>query len=88
MSEKKVPVRTCVGCRGEFDKRTLYRIVRSKDGSVFLDKTGKANGRGAYFCGDKQCFKKIIKSRALQRALETEIPQELFTELEEVSDER
>ena len=63
------PTRTCVACRTERDKRDLLRIVRASDGSVTLDPTGKAAGRGAYLCADPACWAKAHKSRAVQRAL-------------------
>ncbi len=78
---KKIPLRQCLGCREMKPKKELLRVTRSPEGSVFLDLKGKANGRGAYVCPDAQCLKRAIKARALQRALETEIPQELYDAL-------
>jgi len=63
------PTRTCVACRTERDKRDLVRIVRGAEGSVTLDPTGRAAGRGAYLCADPTCWTKAQKSRAIQRAL-------------------
>ena len=77
MAEKKVPMRMCVGCRAMKPKRELLRVVVTKDGAVFVDEKGKANGRGAYVCMDADCLKRTEKSRALQRA-ELRMPAELF----------
>lgn len=81
MAEKKVPMRMCVGCRAMKPKRELLRVVVAKDGAVFVDEKGKANGRGAYVCMDADCLKRTEKSRALQRALNCEMPAELFAAL-------
>ena len=79
---KKIPQRQCLGCREMKPKRELMRIVRPPDGgAVFLDEKGKANGRGAYVCPNEACLKKAVKSRALQRALETDIPDAVFDRL-------
>lgn len=75
------PTRTCVACRTERDKRDLLRIVRGPDGSVSLDATGKASGRGAYLCADPMCWTKARKSRAVQRALAVAASAELSSML-------
>ena len=62
-------------------KRELCRVVRSPEGEVSIDLAGKKPGRGAYVCHDDECLKKAIKSRALSRALEAEIPEELYETL-------
>ena len=74
--QKKIPQRQCMGCRERKDKRAMLRVVRGTDGSVSLDFSGKLNGRGAYVCPDPECLKKAQRSRALERCLETPIPQE------------
>ena len=90
MPTKKIPQRQCLACRQMRPKRELIRVVRSKEGAVSLDATGKKPGRGAYVCPNADCLKKAIKTRALSRALETEIPEEvmqrLAAELEEGKD--
>ena len=87
---KKIPMRQCLGCREMKPKRELLRVVRSPEGEVSLDTRGKKPGRGAYVCPNADCLKKAIKTRALSRALETEIPEEvmqrLAAELEEGKD--
>jgi hypothetical protein len=72
---KKIPIRQCIGCRERRPKRELVRIVRSPEGVVSLDRSGKANGRGAYLCHDTACLRRAVKSNALARALEAPIPE-------------
>ncbi|WP_297872358.1 RNase P modulator RnpM [uncultured Oscillibacter sp.] len=79
---KKTPQRQCVGCREMKDKKSLLRVVRSPEGAVSLDFTGKKPGRGAYVCPDAACLKKARKSRALERAFETAIPDEVYNAME------
>ncbi len=73
----------CIVCRGRSDKKELVRVVKNKDGEVFLDKTKKANGRGAYVCKSKECFEKLKKTRALNRAFKCDIPLEIYEKLGE-----
>ena len=84
MKQKKVPVRMCVACRQGKPKKELIRIVRNKEGGVGVDLTGKAQGRGAYLCPSVDCLEKAIKSRALQRALECELTEEMASEIKRV----
>ena len=74
MAQKKQPVRMCAGCGVHKPKRELVRVVRSPEGAVALDTTGKAPGRGAYLCRDAQCLTKARKARRIERALATQIP--------------
>jgi len=78
---KKIPMRQCLGCREMKPKKELIRVVKSPEGGISLDFRGKAPGRGAYVCPDGACLKKAIKSRALERAFETAIPQEIYDAL-------
>ncbi len=80
--EKKVPMRTCIACKKVAPKRELYRVVKSGE-EIFLDKTGKANGRGAYICNDAECFKKLKKSKLLNKAFSCEIPIGVYDKLAE-----
>ena len=80
--QKKIPQRQCMGCRERKAKRELIRVVRTPEGTVSLDFGGKMNGRGAYLCPDPQCLAKAQRSRALERSLETPIPQEVYDRLE------
>lgn len=79
--QKKIPLRQCMGCRERKPKRELVRVVRSPEGVVSVDLKGKAPGRGAYICPDPQCLQKAIRSKALERNLETPIPEELTQRL-------
>lgn len=79
--QKKIPMRQCVGCRAQKPKRELVRVVRSPEGTLSVDTRGKKPGRGAYVCRDPECLKKAIRSKALSRALETPVPEELFETL-------
>ena len=80
---RKIPQRQCVGCRTMKDKKALIRVVRSPEGTISLDFKGKMPGRGAYVCPDPACLKKARKSRALERAFETEIPPEVYAQMEQ-----
>ncbi|MDO5650429.1 MAG: YlxR family protein [Gallicola sp.] len=80
---KKIPVRKCIGCGVAKPKKELVRIVKNKENEIFLDETGKANGRGAYLCYDEECLKKAIKSKALNRAFESAIDEETIKSLED-----
>lgn len=81
---KKIPQRTCVGCKEKKEKRELIRVVHNKENEIHLDRTGKMQGRGAYLCDKKECLEKAIKSKALERALETSISEEIYKELRSV----
>lgn len=89
--QKKIPMRQCTGCRERKPKKELVRVVRSPEGVVSVDKKGKAPGRGAYICPEPVCLQKAIRSKALERNLETPIPEELterlMAELEARDDE-
>jgi len=74
---KHVPQRTCVVCRGQFDKRRLTRIVRTPDSGVLIDPTGKRGGRGAYLCDQSACWDKVIRHPAiLNQALNAQLTDE------------
>lgn len=77
MKEKKVPVRKCVGCNEHFEKKSLIRVVKNNAGEVFLDLTGKQNGRGAYLCKNPKCLEIAFKKRAIERVLEVQLDEEL-----------
>lgn len=81
MAERKIPLRKCLGCSQMMDKRTLVRIVRSKEGVISVDLTGKMPGRGAYICKDAECLKKAQKAKRLERAFSTEIEPEIYERL-------
>lgn len=79
--QRKIPMRQCVGCREMKPKKELIRVVKSPDGAISLDFRGKAPGRGAYLCPDAACLKRAIKAKALERAFEQAIPQEIYDSL-------
>ena len=68
--QKKIPQRKCIACQDRDAKRDLVRIVKNKEGQIFLDKTGKANGRGAYICNCVECLNKAIKTKRFEIAKE------------------
>ncbi len=70
---KHVPLRTCIACRTTGAKRGLVRIVRTPEGSVEVDTTGKAAGRGAYICRRRQCWQEALRRDALARALRVKL---------------
>jgi uncharacterized protein len=80
---RHVPQRTCVACRQKDAKRQYVRVVRSTGGSVHVDPTGKANGRGAYICARRACWDRALNSNALSRALKVEIDAETSQRLAE-----
>lgn len=81
MKVKEMPKRTCIGCNEIKLKKELIRIVKNKEGQIFIDKTGKANGRGAYICDNIECLEKAIKTKRLERTFETNIDTKLYEEL-------
>ena len=80
--QKKIPQRQCMGCRERKDKRDMIRVVRAPSGTVSLDFSGKAQGRGAYICPNTECLKKALRSKSLDRSLEVTIPEEVYERLE------
>ena len=83
MQQKKIPMRKCVGCNESKSKKELVRIVRSPEGDISLDTTGKKSGRGAYICYDVECLRKARKSRRIDRTFEMTIPDSVYDSLEE-----
>ncbi len=79
--KKKIPERRCIGCGETKPKPELIRVVRSPEGEVSLDPTGKKSGRGAYLCRSAKCLQRAIKSRQLSRNLECEIPEDIGEKL-------
>lgn len=80
---KKIPMRTCIGCGTSKPKKELVRIVLSGEGDILVDRTGRANGRGAYLCDDPACLQRAIKRKALNRAFRTQVPEEAAVQLAE-----
>ncbi len=77
----KNPERLCLACRMKSGKRELIRVIRTPDGEVRIDPTGRANGRGAYVCPNPECIGKLRKSGALSRSLKSTVPEEIYEEL-------
>ena len=78
---KKMPQRTCMGCNTKKDKKDLIRIVKNKQGQIQLDKTGRQEGRGAYICNNIECLDKVIKTKRLEKVLDTKIKNEIYESL-------
>ena len=80
---RKIPTRRCTGCGEHFPKNTLIRVLRTPEGEVLLDLTGKRSGRGAYICKSAACLKKARKSRRIETSLGCAISEELYEKMEE-----
>ena len=81
MTNKKIPMRQCVGCGEMKAKKELIRVIKTEE-EVLLDMTGRKNGRGAYICANPECLKKARKSKGLERSLKASIPDEVYENLE------
>ena len=79
---KKVPFRQCVGCGEMKSKKEMLRVLKTPEGPIVLDVTGKKNGRGAYLCKSEECLKKARKNKGLERSLKISIPDTVYEELE------
>ncbi len=80
---KKIPTRRCTGCGEHFPKNTLIRVLRTPEGEITLDLTGKKNGRGAYICKSAVCLKKARRSKRIESSLGCQISEELYEKMEE-----
>ncbi|MBE5824686.1 MAG: YlxR family protein [Butyrivibrio sp.] len=80
--QKKIPMRKCVGCGEMKDKKDLIRIIKTGEGEIFLDATGKANGRGAYICKSAECLLKAAKNKGLERSLKAQVPGDVLERIE------
>jgi len=78
---KKIPMRSCVVTREKCEKKDLLRVVRTPEGNVILDETGKANGRGAYLKKDKEVIEKAMKNNILDKILEVNVPSTVYEEM-------
>ena len=86
MKTRKIPMRTCVVTREKLPKGELIRVVRTPEGEVIIDESGKANGRGAYLKKDKEVFLKAKKNKILNKQLEVEVPDKVFDDLNDLLD--
>ena len=81
-TEKKVPMRKCVGCGEMKSKKEMMRVLKTAENEIVLDTTGRKNGRGAYLCFCKECLQKAAKNSGLERSLKMAIPKEVYESLE------
>lgn len=86
MSNRKIPMRKCVGCGEMKPKKEMLRILRTTEEEFILDATGKKNGRGAYLCCQMECFQKAVKSKGLERSFKQVIPADVYERLEKEMD--
>ena len=82
MKTKKIPMRMCLGCGEMKPKRELIRVVKSKEGDISLDLTGKKSGRGAYICKSVECFEKARKARKFERSFSCMISEDIYNSME------
>ena len=78
---KRQPQRTCMGCNVKKDKKEFIRIVKNKEGQISIDRTGKAQGRGAYICDNIECLEKVIKSKRIEKIFDMKISEEIYENL-------
>ncbi len=83
MQKKKIPLRKCTGCGEMKPKKELVRVVKTPDGDVLIDLTGRVNGRGAYICHDVNCLRTARKSKRIEKSFQMQIPDEVFDKMEE-----
>ena len=89
MKEKKIPLRRCTGCGEHKAKKELVRVVKSPEGEISLDLTGRKSGRGAYICPSIDCLAKAKKARRLEKAFSCQIPDDVYAAMEkELKDEQ
>ena len=81
--KKKIPLRMCTGCGEMKPKQEMVRVVKSPEGEIFLDLTGKKPGRGAYVCRNVQCLNAARKARRFEKAFSCKIPDEVYDRMEE-----
>lgn len=79
---KKIPMRQCIGCGEMKSKKELLRVLKTTEGEILLDVTGKRNGRGAYLCFSRECLRKAAKTKGLERSFQMKIPSEVYERLE------
>ena len=78
MTNKKIPMRQCIGCGDMKSKKEMTRVIKTAEGEILLDATGRANGRGAYVCPNTECLHKAVKSKGLERSFKTPIPKDVY----------
>ena len=80
---KKIPMRQCIGCHEMKSKKEMIRVIRTPEGEICVDATGRKNGRGAYICADAGCLKLAFRNHGLERSLKMQIPSSVYERLEE-----
>ena len=80
----KIPMRTCIGCQCKRPKKEMIRIIRTPDGEIEIDKTGKKSGRGAYLCDNIECLDAALKKNNLKKSLKQDIPLKTLDEIKKV----
>ena len=78
MTNKKIPMRQCIGCGEMKAKKEMTRVIKNPEGEILLDATGRLNGRGAYVCPNTECLHKAVKSKGLERSFKTPIPKDVY----------
>ena len=85
---KNIPQRTCIGCNVKKDKRDFIRIEKDSNDNISIDKTGKANGRGAYICDNIECLEKAIKNKKIEKSFKMNIDNEVYESLRKLLNEK
>lgn len=80
---RKTPLRQCTGCGQLKSKKEMIRVIKTLENELFIDVTGKKNGRGAYICSSSECLEKAIKNKGLERSFKTAIPKDIYEKLKE-----
>lgn len=81
MITKKVPLRQCIGCGEMKSKKEMIRVLKTAEGEITIDATGRKNGRGAYMCQSEECYAKAVKNKGIERSLKMAIPKEVYESL-------
>lgn len=87
MSTRKIPLRQCIGCNEMKSKKEMIRVLKTAEDEIFIDATGRKNGRGAYLCPSRSCLEKAIKSKGLDRSFKMAIPKEVYEGLKKEMEE-
>lgn len=80
---KKAPMRMCIACHEMKPKSEMLRVVKNKEDEIFIDYSGKANGRGAYICDNAECVKKLNKQKLLNKVFSSPVDSEVYAKIEE-----
>ena len=78
MTNKKIPMRQCIGCGEMKAKKEMIRVIKTAEGAIMLDATGRKNGRGAYICPNSECLQKAVKNKGLERSFKMPIPKDVY----------